>query len=60
MGGVDDPVTTIEDMAEIAAAIPPHFVRFERIENCGHGPHFDEPEQTVAVIREFIAGVASR
>ena len=54
MGGEDDPVTTIDDMADIAAAIPSQLVRFERIPNCGHGPFLDAPERTLAVIREFI------
>lgn len=54
MGGEDDPVTTIDDMAEIAASLPPHLVRFERIPNCGHGPFFDAPEETMRVVREFI------
>jgi proline iminopeptidase len=55
MGGEDDPVTTIDDMADIAAALPPHLVRLERIPDCGHGPFFDRPEHTIKVIREFIA-----
>ena len=55
MGGEDDPVTTIDDMADIASALPSHLVRFERIPNCGHGTFFDAPERTLAVIREFIA-----
>jgi proline iminopeptidase len=59
MGGEDDPVTTIDDMADIAAAIPQHLVRFERIPNCGHGPFFDAPDRTLDVIREFITGEAA-
>jgi pimeloyl-ACP methyl ester carboxylesterase len=55
MGGEDDPVTTIDDMADIARALPPHLLRFERIANCGHGPFFDAPDRTIDVIREFIA-----
>ena len=54
MGGEDDPVTTIEDMAEIATSIPQPLVRFERIPDCGHGPFFDRPEQAARVMREFI------
>lgn len=54
VGGEDDPVVPIEDMADIAAGIPQHLVRFERIPDCGHGPFFDAPERTVALIREFI------
>jgi proline iminopeptidase len=58
VGGEDDPVTPIEDMAEIAAAIPKGLARFERIPDCGHGPFFDAPERTLDVIREFITGGA--
>ena len=54
MGGEDDPVTTIEDMADIAAAIPAHLVTFERIANCGHGPFFDAPERTLEAVRAFV------
>jgi proline-specific peptidase len=54
MGGEDDPVTTIEDMAEVADSIPQHLVRFERIPDCGHGPFFDRPEHTARVMREFV------
>jgi proline iminopeptidase len=54
IGGDDDPVTTIEDMEEIARAMPKHLVRLERIPNCGHGPYFDAPAQTLDLIRDFI------
>ena len=54
MGGQDDPVTTIDDMADIARAIPQQLVQFERIPNCGHGPFFDAPDHTIDVIRAFI------
>lgn len=54
VGGEDDPVTTIEDMAEIAARIDPALVRFERIPKCGHGPFFDAPARTIELIREFL------
>lgn len=55
MGGEDDPVTPIEDMADIATAIPAQYVRFERIPDCGHGPFFDAPERSLEVLRDFIA-----
>ncbi|HEY8171724.1 MAG TPA: alpha/beta hydrolase [Dehalococcoidia bacterium] len=54
MGGEDDPVTPIQDMAELAAALPKALARFERIPDCGHGPFFDRPDRTLEVIREFI------
>jgi proline iminopeptidase len=56
IGGEDDPVTTIEDMADIAAAIPAQLVRFERLPRCGHGPFFDEPAKTLSLVLDFIAG----
>ena len=54
IGGEDDPVTTIEDMASVAAALPPQLTRFERIPDCGHGPFFDAPERTISLIRGFM------
>jgi proline iminopeptidase len=54
IGGEDDPVVPIEDMVDIAAALRPQLARFERIADCGHGPFFDQPERTLALIREFL------
>ena len=54
MGGEDDPMTPIECQVDLAAALPPDLVRFERFANCRHGIVPDEPEQALAVIREFI------
>lgn len=56
MGGEDDPMHPIESQADIAAALPPHLVRFERFADCGHGVVPDAPERALAVIRDFIAG----
>src|SRR5262245_56117440 len=36
MGGEEDPMTPIECQADIASALPPHLVRFERFAGCGH------------------------
>lgn len=55
MAGDADPVTPIEDAQEIAAALPPHWVQFERFANVGHGPWRDDPERAFAVLRRFIA-----
>jgi alkanesulfonate monooxygenase SsuD/methylene tetrahydromethanopterin reductase-like flavin-dependent oxidoreductase (luciferase family) len=41
--------------ADIAAALPPHLVRFERLAACGHAVLPDAPERALAVIRDFIA-----
>jgi pimeloyl-ACP methyl ester carboxylesterase len=54
LGGEDDPMHPIESQADIAAALPPHLVQFERFANCGHAVMPDAPERTTAVIRDFI------
>jgi pimeloyl-ACP methyl ester carboxylesterase len=55
LGGEDDPIHPIESQADIAAALPPHLVQFERFENCRHAVVPDAPERAMAVIRQFIA-----
>ena len=54
LGGEDDPIHPIESQADIAAALPPHLVRFERFANCRHACIQDAPERTLAAIRDFI------
>jgi len=54
MGGEDDPMIPIVCQEEIAAALPPQLVRFERFPGCGHGVVNDAPERAMSVIREFI------
>ena len=54
MGGEDDPIHPIESQADIAAALPPHLVRFERFADCRHAVVPDAPDRAIAVIGEFI------
>jgi proline iminopeptidase len=54
LGGEDDPIHPIESQADIAAALLPHLVRFERFADCRHACIQDAPEQTLAAIRGFI------
>jgi pimeloyl-ACP methyl ester carboxylesterase len=54
INGEDDPVTTIHDAEEVAAAIPSGLVRFERFPNAGHGVYRDQPEGFFKILREFI------
>ena len=56
MAGDADPVMPIEDAQEIAAALPPRWVTFERFAGVGHGAWRDDPEAAFAVLRRFIAG----
>lgn len=55
LGGEDDPTTPIEDQVDIAAAIAPELVTFHRFADCGHGAYRDRPEDTMPILREFIA-----
>jgi pimeloyl-ACP methyl ester carboxylesterase len=54
MGGEDDPMHPIESQADIAAALQPHLVQFERFANCGHAVVPDSPERAMALLRDFI------
>ena len=54
MGGEEDPMIPIVCQEEIAAALPPQLVRFERFPGCGHGVVNDAPERAMALIRQFI------
>jgi pimeloyl-ACP methyl ester carboxylesterase len=54
MGGQQDPVTPIEDQRDIAAALPPQWVRFEAFTGAGHGIWRDRPDAAMSLLREFI------
>ena len=54
MGGEDDPITPVEDSADIAAALPKELVRFERFPATGHGIVNDAPERFIKVLKEFV------
>jgi proline iminopeptidase len=54
LGGEDDPITPIEDSEDIAAAIAPELVRFERFPATGHGIVHDAPERFIEVLKEFV------
>jgi proline iminopeptidase len=56
MGGEEDPMTPIECQADIAAALPPHLVRFARFAACGRSVIPDSPDAALAMIRQFIIG----
>jgi pimeloyl-ACP methyl ester carboxylesterase len=54
IGGEDDPMHPIESQADIAAALPPSLVQFERFADCGHGVVPDAPERAMDLLGEFI------
>ena len=55
MAGDADPVTPIEDAQDIAAALPPQWMQFERFANVGHGAWRDDAAGAFVVLRRFIA-----
>ena len=56
MAGDQDPVCPLEDAQDIAAALPPPWMRFARFADSGHGAWRDEPDAAFALLREFILG----
>jgi proline iminopeptidase len=55
LAGALDPVCPVADAQDIVDALPPDLVRFECLDDCGHGTYRDQPERTFAIIREFLA-----
>jgi proline iminopeptidase len=58
IGGEYDPIVPISLAEATAHSLPAHLVRFERLANCGHDIHGDDPESVFSLIREFIADIA--
>jgi len=54
--GLDDAYGTLRQLDEIALAVP-HAQQL-RLVNCGHSPHRDQPEASLAVITEFLKNCA--
>ncbi len=54
VAGAQDPRCPLPFARMIAEAIDPALVRLEVFDNCGHGPHVEEPERTMALLKEFI------
>jgi proline iminopeptidase len=55
VAGGKDPRCPPEFARMIAAAIRPELVQLASFDECGHGPHVEEPERTMALLKEFIA-----
>jgi proline-specific peptidase len=54
LAGELDPIVTIEDAEELAAAIPPDRLRFERFADAGHMLAAEHPEAVLKLISEFV------
>jgi proline-specific peptidase len=55
MAGVLDPMVTIEDARELAAALPPERTAFLEFENAGHMLALEQPEAVIDAMIDFIA-----
>jgi proline iminopeptidase len=60
LAGEDDPITPPIYSEQIAAALPPALMRFERFPNAGHGIAADAPERFFRVLRDFISDESGR
>jgi pimeloyl-ACP methyl ester carboxylesterase len=58
LAGELDPITTVADTEELAAAIPTASV--ELFANAGHGVFRDQPAEAITVIRDFIRSETRR
>src|SRR6266568_4119629 len=54
LAGELDPIVTIEDAEELAAALPPDRLRFVRFADAGHMLAAEQPEAVLDLIREFV------
>jgi pimeloyl-ACP methyl ester carboxylesterase len=54
MAGDRDPIMPMVFNETLAACLPPHLVRFEGFENCGHRVVLDDPQRAFRLLREFI------
>jgi pimeloyl-ACP methyl ester carboxylesterase len=54
LGGTLDPMLPIECQRDIAAALPPQFVRWREFDGCGHAVMPDAADEAIALLREFI------
>ena len=53
LAGEADPIVTIEDSEDLAAALPSH-ARLERFPNAGHMLAVEDPDRVGALVREFV------
>ncbi len=54
MAGEHDPIVPMSLAETTAQSIPAHLLRFERLKECGHDIHGDDPERVFGMIRAFI------
>lgn len=54
LSGELDPIVTIADAGELAAALPSDRLRFVRFPNAGHFLAVEQPDAVLALIREFV------
>jgi proline iminopeptidase len=54
MAGELDPITPVEDSLDIVARLDPKIVQLEVMTGCGHGCWRDKPEESLALIRDFV------
>lgn len=56
VGGAGDPRCPPIFTRMFADSIPAHLLQLVMFDGCGHGPHIEEPENVMTLLRDFIAG----
>jgi proline iminopeptidase len=59
LAGEQDPITPTELSEEIAHSLGSKVVRLERLPGCGHPVFKDDPDRSIAVIRDFVQSLAA-
>jgi pimeloyl-ACP methyl ester carboxylesterase len=54
LAGELDPMITIADAEDLAAALPAEQLRFHRFPDAGHMLALEQPEAVLSLIREFV------
>lgn len=60
LAGELDPIVTIQDAEELAAALPPDRLRFVRFPDGGHQLAVEHSETVLALVREFVLEESTR
>ena len=54
LAGEDDPITPLQDSIDIAERLSDDILRFAPFSQAGHGVWRDRPDETFALLRDFI------
>jgi proline iminopeptidase len=59
LAGRDDPITPVRGAEEVVEHLPPEVMRFECLDDAGHGVFWDRPDDVVSIIKRFLSDLPS-